>query len=120
MAKAYPMVLRNRLLSLVEGGVSVRQASKQLLLSYMSALQWVRRFKATGSVEAKRQGGYKKSLLEPYTAWLSQLLEEESDLTLSEIQSRLNETHQIRVGITTLWRFLGNWTSLLKKKSLCL
>jgi putative transposase len=59
MSKPYSMDLRERVVAAVEGGLSRRKAAVHFGVSVRVAIEWVRRFKDTGSVAPGKIGGYK-------------------------------------------------------------
>ena len=98
----------------VEGGMSVRQAACQLMIDYSCALKWMRQFRRKGNVQPKRQGGYRRSVLLPHRRWLVQHIEQKPDETLAENRQSLIQKG-VRVGIASLWRFLGRHQISFKK-----
>jgi transposase len=102
----------------IEQGLSCRQAAARFGISASSAIRWHDRLKNQGDVAAKRQGGDRKSgRIEAEAAFLLGEVTETPDITLVELQEKL-EGRGVSVGIGTLWRFFDRWRitsgSLLK------
>jgi transposase len=85
--------------------MSARGASARFGVSISSGIRWVRRFRQEGSLDAKPQRGHLRSPLEPHRTWLLALIAEEPDLTLAEIRDRLLGAHDLRIGVSSIWRF---------------
>ena len=60
MAKPYSQDLRDRVIGAVDSGISARAASRLFGLSESTGIKWVARWRRTGSIGAKRIGGYKR------------------------------------------------------------
>jgi transposase len=59
--RPYSAELRSRVVAAVEEGASFRQAAARHGVSAAAAVKWVRRFRETGSVDAKPMGGDRRS-----------------------------------------------------------
>ncbi len=60
MGKPYSMDLRERVVAAVEaGGLSWRQAAERFGVGISTAINWVRRLRAKGSVAPGQMGGHK-------------------------------------------------------------
>ena len=70
-----------------------------------TAIRWAKRWRETGSVAAKSNRGRSRSPLERHEAWLLELVRCEPDLTLEEIQGRLLDERQHKVGLGSVWQF---------------
>ncbi len=53
--------LRQRVIEVIDRGLSCRQAAERFGVSASSAIRWLDRLKKQGDVAAKRQGGDRKS-----------------------------------------------------------
>lgn len=119
MPAAYSLDLRQRVVAAVQDGASRHQAARQFRVSISTAIRWALRLTATGSCEAGPSGGDRRSAsLEVHRDWLLELVRTEPDLTLVEIQSRLQITHELRKSTSCLWRFFARHKITLKKKTL--
>jgi len=115
MAKPYSEDLRERVVGAVEGGLSRRQAAAAFDVGISTVINWVRRFRETGSVAAKPMGGDHRSRLMQERAWLLDRVEAEPDLTLEELRDELRE-RGVSVGYGTVWRFFAREDVTFKKK----
>jgi transposase len=114
----YSNDLRVRVIHVVERGVAARAAARQFVIGDATAIRWVKRWRETGSVEAKSIKGQSRSPLKRHEEWLLDLVRQEPDLTLEEIQRRLLDERQQKAGIGSVWRFFDrNGISFKKKRS---
>jgi transposase len=79
-----------------------------------TAVRWVKRWRETGSFEARSVKGLSRSPLKIHEDWLLELVRQEPDLTL-EIQRRLLDECQQKVGLGSNWRFSDRRGISLKK-----
>ena len=84
MPKPCSLELRERVVDAVESGASRREAADWFDVSPSSAIKWMQRRQATGSVAPKPSGG-SISPLEAHAAFLFTLIARRPDLTLDEI-----------------------------------
>ena len=117
MAKGYSTDLRDRVVALVEAGESRREAARLLDLAASTAIRWMDRWEATGSVAAKPGTGHCRSPLEQHEQWLLDLVAAEPDLTLDEIGTRLASSKRLEVGRTSIWRFYERHNITFKKNA---
>jgi transposase len=101
----YSNDLRVRVIQVVEGGAAARAAARQFVIGDATAIRWAKRWRETGSFEAKSNKGQSRSPLKKHEEWLLGLVRQEPDLTLEEIQRRLLEEHQQKAGLGSVWRF---------------
>src|SRR5438477_9866824 len=98
-AMGYSNDLRVRVIQVVEGGAAARAAARQFVIGDSTAIRWAKRWRETGSFEAKSIKGQSRSPLKKHEEWLLELVRQEPDLTLEEIQRRLLDEHQQRAGL---------------------
>ena len=79
----YSNDLRVRVIRVVEGGAAARAAARQFVIGDATAIRWAKRWRETGSFEAKSNKGQSRSPLKKHEEWLLGL--QEPDLTLEEI-----------------------------------
>jgi len=115
MAKPYSLDLRERVVAAVEGGLSRRKAAAVFDLGIRTVIEWVRRFRETGSAAAKPMAGDRRSRLTEERDWILGRIEAEADLSLEELRDELRERGVI-VGYGTVWRFLAREDITVKKK----
>lgn len=74
MGRPYSNDLRERVVgAVVRGGLSRHQAAAQFGVAISTAINWVRRFRETGSVEPGQVGGYRpKKIAGLHRDWLMQ------------------------------------------------
>lgn len=114
MAKPYSQDLRDRVIGAVDSGMSARAASRLFGISESTGIKWVARWRRTGSIGAKRMGGYKRSPLDSHVDLIVELITEQSDLTVEEIRSALRE-RGIRTGHGSVRRFFDRHGISFKK-----
>src|SRR6186713_41711 len=106
MGRAYSNDLRERVVKAVtKGGLSRHQAAAQFGVAISTAINWVRRFRATGSVEPDQVGGYRpKKIAGPHRDWLLQRCRK-ADFTLRGLVAELAE-RGLKVDYRTVWEFV--------------
>ncbi len=112
----YSNDLRVRVIQVVEDGAAARAAARQFVIGDSTAIRWVKRWRETGSFEAKSIKGQSRSPLKRHEEWLLDLVRQEADLTLEEIQCRLFEERRQKAGIGSVWRFFDRHGISFKKK----
>lgn len=116
MAKALSNDLRQRVIEVIDQGLSCRQAAERFGVSASSAIRWLDRLKKQGNVAAKRQGGDRKSgRIEAEAAFLLGEVAETPDITLVELRKKL-QARGVSAGIGTLWRFFDRRRITFKKR----
>src|SRR5262249_2539817 len=113
----YSNDLRVRVIRVVEGGGAARAAARQFAIGDSTAIRWAKRWRETGSYEAKSNKGKSRSPLKKYELWLLELVRREPDLTLEEIQCRLLDERQQKAGLGSVWRFFDRHGISFKKKA---
>ena len=112
----YSNDLRVRVIQVVEGGGAARAAARQFFIGGSTAIRWAKRWRETGSYEARSNKGQSRSPLKKQEEWLLELVGREPDLTLEEIQARLLEVQGQKAGIGSVWRFFHRHGISFKKK----
>jgi transposase len=107
---------RVRVIQVVEGGVTARAAARQFVIGDSTAIRWAKRWRETGSYEAKSNKGQSRSPLKKHEEWLLGLVRQEPDLTLEEIQDRLCGERGQKTGLGSVWRFFDRHGISFKKK----
>jgi transposase len=105
MVRPISMDLRERLISAVErDGMSARSAAVRFGVSASSAVKWVQRYRATGSVAPDKIGGRKPRLLVgKLREWL--LERTQRDFTLRGLAAELSAEFGVKVDYVQVWRF---------------
>jgi transposase len=78
----------------------------------------VKRWRETGSFEAKSLKGRSQSPLKKQEEWLLELVRQEPDLTLEEVQRRLRDERGQKAGLGSVWRFFDLHGISFKEKRL--
>ncbi len=112
----YSNDLRVRVIQIVEDGATARAAARQFVIGDSTAIRWVKRYRVTGSIEAKSIKGQSRSPLKKHEEWLLELVRQEPDLTLEEIRCRLLDERGQKAGIGSVWRFFDRHSISFKKK----
>jgi transposase len=115
MAKLYSEDLRRRVVAAVEGGATIPEAAEQCSVSISSVVRFLKLHRDTGSVGAAKFGGYKEFALTAYEELVRRLIEEQPDITLTELKVRLAK-NKVSVGKSSISRFLNHLKLPFKKK----
>jgi transposase len=89
MPRPYSDDLRERAIEEVKSGASRREVAEHFGVSPSSVINWVRRWRDTGSATAKPSGG-SVSRLDKYAKWFLNLIAAQPDLTLDEVVASKN------------------------------
>ena len=115
MAKSLSVDLRERVIAVIDGGVSRRQAAARFGVSVSSAIRWHTLARRSGDATPKRQGGDRRSgRIEAHAGVILDAVAKQSDITLAELRDLL-AGRGVSVGIATLWRFFARRKITLKK-----
>lgn len=106
MARPYSVDLRERVVAAVEEeGLSRREAAARFGVSVSSAIKWVQRFRATGSVAPGQMGGHRpRKIVGEYRDWLLARTREQ-DFTIRGLVAEL-AGRGLEVDYRTMWDFL--------------
>ncbi|MEJ0068918.1 MAG: IS630 family transposase [Pseudomonadota bacterium] len=106
MAKPYSMDLRKRVVAAVEEeGLSRNEAAARFGIGISTAINWLQRFKDTGSVAPGQMGGHKpRAIRDEHEAWLRERLRE-GDFTLRGLVAELAE-RGLKVDYHSVWNFV--------------
>ena len=115
MARPHSLDLRRRIVEAIETGLSRRGAAERFAVSESSAIKLMQRWKRTGSVAPGAMGGAKRFALAPHEELVRRLVGSEPDMTLAELQARL-EVEAIKVSIPAIHRFLRALALTHKKR----
>ena len=89
MTKSYSLDLRQRVARLVEAGHSCHAAARYFDVSVAFVVRLMAAYRATGSLAAKPEGGWRYSKLDPHREFLIGRMTEKDDLTMSQLASEL-------------------------------
>src|SRR3954470_4627594 len=80
--------LRERIVRVVEGGSTIRQAARHFAVSASAAIKLMQRVRQTGSA-APAKGGYRRPLLEKHADALRAIVSSKAGITFREIKAAL-------------------------------
>lgn len=115
--RAYALDLRERVLRARGQGHSAQEVARQFSLSKRSVERYWRRYQETGQATALKMGGHRRSRLAAHDATLRAWIDQQPDLTLSELQQRCRVELQVRLGVTALWHRLERLGLSYKKNT---
>jgi transposase len=115
MARAYSQDLRGRVIDAALAGLPARQAAVRFGVGIATAIVWVRRARQTGERTARPQGQPRRSKLDPHRAFVLGLIEAKDDISLVEMQERLERERGLRASVGTIWTFLDRAGLTFKK-----
>ena len=117
MGKPYSMDLRNRVVGAVEqDGLSRRQSAERFGVAVSTAINWIKRFRDTGSVAPGQMGGHvPKKISGGHRDWLLERCQQEKDLTLQGLVDELAEHRGLQVDYRTMWAFVHQEKLSFKK-----
>lgn len=102
----------------MQEGASARAAAERFGVAIATAVRW-RAQGRLGRTEALPMGGDRRSgRVEAEAGFLLELLDQKEDITLHEMQRRLEAERGLRVGVGTLWRFFDRHGQTWKKRRL--
>src|SRR3954470_22918594 len=81
--------LRERIVRVVEGGSTIRQAARRFAVSASAAIKLMQRVRQTGSAAPAKIGGYRRPLLEQHADDLRAIVSSKAGITLREIKAAL-------------------------------
>src|SRR6201988_860210 len=115
MPRPCSLELRERIVDAVESGASRREAAEWFEVSPSSAIKWMQRRQATGSIAPQPSGG-SISPLQAHAALLLALLPRQPNPTLDEIVAAMHK-RRIAGSRSAVWRFFQRYKISFKKKS---
>ena len=116
MTKPLSNDLRERVIDAVANGTSCHAAAERFGIVPSTAIKWTRRWRDTGSVAPRPQGGDRRSgRIEAHADEILSLIAARRDITLAEIAAHLDQRHGERFAPSTVWRFLDRHDQTFKK-----
>jgi transposase len=89
MTKSYSLDLRRRVARFVEAGHSCHEAARHFEVSVAFVVRLMAAYRATGSLAAKPEGGWRYSKLDPHREFLIRRVSEKSDITMPQLAAEL-------------------------------
>ena len=108
--------LRLRLVDFVEEGHSRREAAARFKTAASSAVNIVRLWKSTGSVEPRPRGGFRHGKLKPHKAFILGVVGKHPDITMPELAQVLVSEKSVKIDPSNLSKFLIACGLSYKKK----
>jgi len=106
MGKWLSLDIRERIVDLVEEGLSCREAARRLRVSAASAVRVMQRKRRGASLAPEPQGRPRRSKLDRVSGWITSRIEAEPDITMPELAAALEAEHRMRVTPAMLSRHL--------------
>src|SRR3954453_20409737 len=89
MTKSYSLDLRQRVARFVEAGQSCHEAARHFEVSVSFVVRLMAAYRATGSLAAQPEGGWRYSKLYPHREFLLQRVAETNDVTMPQLAAEL-------------------------------
>jgi transposase len=89
MTKSYSLDLRRRVARFVEAGHSCHEAARHFDVSVAFVVRLMAAYRATGSLAAKPEGGWRYSKLDPHREFLIRRVAEKGDITMPQLATEL-------------------------------
>jgi transposase len=118
MGKSLSLDIRERVVALVDDGLSCHAAARRLRISVASAVRIMQRKKRTGGVMAAPQGRPRRSKLDAISDWLTARIEAEPDITMPELADALKAERDVSATPAMLSRHLIHRLGYTYKKIL--
>jgi transposase len=115
MAKPYSTDLRERVVSAVSNGETIRSAGERFGVAPSSVSKWSQLYRESGSLEPGKMGGHRPWLLAPHRAFIAERMQQTPHLTVSGLQQEL-AGRGVCVSRDTVWRYLRREGLSFKKK----
>ena len=116
MGKSLSLDIRERVVFLVEEGLSCHEAARRLRISAASAVRIMQRKKRTGGGAAAPQGRPRRSKLDAVSDWLKARVEAEPDITMPELADKLTAAYGLHATPAMLSRHLIHRLGFTYKK----
>ena len=116
MARPLSNDLRERVVAAVLSGESCRSAAVRFGIAASSAVKWMQRHRATGSVAPGKMGGHRKPVLAPHRSFIVARLEQKPHLTLHGLKDEL-AARGVSVSHNAVWVFLRREGLRFKKNT---
>ena len=117
MPEPYSNDLRRKFVEVYDsGGVSLNELAKRFRVSESWAKKLSARRSKTGQIEVRSwQHGPKSRVTAAIRAWMREQMGRQPDLTLQELQQRLEREHRLHLSVGWIWVLLRRWGLRHKK-----
>ena len=117
MPEPYSNDLRRKFVEVYDsGGVSLKELAKRFRVSESWAKKLSARRSKTGQIEVRSwQHGPKSRVTAAIRAWMREQMGRQPDLTLQELQQRLEQEHRLHLSVGWIWVLLRRWGLRHKK-----
>lgn len=116
MGKSLSLDIRERVVALVNEGLSCHEAARHLRISAASAVRIMQRKKQTGGVKPAPQGRPRHSKLDAVSDWLKRRIKEDPDMTMPELAEALKAEHELTATPAMLSRHIIHRLGFTYKK----
>ena len=117
MGRSLSLDIRERVVALVDDGLSCHEAARRLRISAASAVRIVQRKKRTGGVKAAQQGRPRRSKLDAVSDWIKRQVDAQPDITMPELATALKQEHGLAATPAMLSRHLIHRLGFTYKKN---
>jgi transposase len=117
MPEPYSNDLRRKFFEVYDSGkASLKVLAKQFRVSESWAKKLSARRSKTGQIEVRTwQHGPKSRVSAAVQEWMREQMRRQPDLTLQELQQRLEREHRLRLSVGWIWVLLRRWGLRHKK-----
>ena len=98
--------LRQRIIAARQRGAGTGEVCRRFGVSRKSVERFWNQHRLTGQCQPKQIGGYRRSRLEKHDRTLRRWIDEQADLTLSQLQVRCRQELHVAFGLNALWHRL--------------
>ena len=118
MPEPYSNDLRRKFFAVYDrGGASLEKVAAQFQVSISWAKKLAARRSKGGGIEIRQwRHGPESQVTAAIGEWIREQLGRQPDLTLQELQQRLEQTHRLRLSVGWIWVLLRRWGLRHKKK----
>lgn len=117
MGRIYSLDLRERVVSAVLAGATVRVAAERFGVSVATAVRWSQRQRSGRGLMPSKRGGHRLSPLRDEVAnWIRARIVEKKDITLRALTAELAERGTV-VHVRSVWRFMRRNGMSFKKNA---
>lgn len=106
MGKSLSLDIRERVVLLVDEGLSCHEAARRLRISAASAVRILQRKRRTGGVKPAPQGRPRRSRQDAVSGWIKARVDAEPDITMPEQSVQLEAAHGLRATPAVISRHL--------------